>query len=565
MKEKTIYFAAMLLLCLAFTTQAVDPIGHWKLDETSGVTVQDATTNDNDGFAWGSPDLTPTGIDGTGVNLDGVDDYIEIGNADFFDMTNQLTLSCWVKVDSWSVNPATYEGVFAKWPSYALRRNGGNNSLEFYCHGIGTAAGDNDVADGEWHHIVCVYDVNDGDPTDPNAMYLYVDGEVDGINATVVDNMIASADYLKIGHPYAGNFSGVLVDDARIYDVALDADQVVEIYREMIPLSVNAGSNQHANLQSGQAIVNLDATIGSLAPYSSTWTNETSGVGTVIFGNDSDEDTTATFTTAGTYTLRLTGNPGAVYDEIVVKIDPEGYLGLIGHWKLDGNANDSTTYANNGTLEGDPNFSITGQIDTAVDCNGVSDAIVISDDTHFDRVNVLNEVTLSCWIKVDSWTAGYEGIFGRWPSFAIRRNGENNSVEFYCHTINGAFGTSSVADGQWHHVAGTYNGSVLHLFVDGVQDASMFALGDLAEVDAELTIGRLYAGSNSGVSVDDARIYEYALAADDVAIIYDEGRTGCVGGPLKSDLNEDCTVDLGDFVLMAGQWLQTNQIKINYF
>jgi hypothetical protein len=33
--------------------------------------------------------------------------------------------------------------------------------------------------------------------------------------------------------------------------------------------------------------------------------------------------------------------------------------------------------------------------------------------------------------------------------------------------------SASLADGQWHHVAGTYNGSIMRLFFDGDERASM--------------------------------------------------------------------------------------------
>src|SRR5690606_22723040 len=56
----------------------------------------------------------------------------------------------------------------------------------------------------------------------------------------------------------------------------------------------------------------LDGTVsddGGLASLSISW-SKVSGPGTVTFGNASSVDTTATFTLAGTYVLRLTASDG---------------------------------------------------------------------------------------------------------------------------------------------------------------------------------------------------------------------------------------------------------------
>ena len=91
------------------------------------------------------------------------------------------------------------------------------------------------------------------------------------------------------------------------------------------PPVVNAGADQAITLPAG---VSLDGTItddglpasGSLT---STWTR-TSGPGTVTFANPTATDTTATFSAAGTYVLRLTANDGALtaQDEVTVTVNP---------------------------------------------------------------------------------------------------------------------------------------------------------------------------------------------------------------------------------------------------
>ena len=89
------------------------------------------------------------------------------------------------------------------------------------------------------------------------------------------------------------------------------------------PPSVSAGGDQTITLPAG---ANLDGTVsddGHVAPLTTTW-SQVSGTGTVAFGDASAVDTSATFSQAGQYTLRLTAFDGELtsVDEVVVTVNP---------------------------------------------------------------------------------------------------------------------------------------------------------------------------------------------------------------------------------------------------
>ncbi|HSF61849.1 MAG TPA: PKD domain-containing protein, partial [Gaiellaceae bacterium] len=91
------------------------------------------------------------------------------------------------------------------------------------------------------------------------------------------------------------------------------------------PPSVNAGSDQTITLPAG---ANLDGTVsddGQVAPLTTTW-SQVGGPGTVGFENASAVDTTATFSQAGQYTLRLTASDGefSPSDDVSVTVLPTG-------------------------------------------------------------------------------------------------------------------------------------------------------------------------------------------------------------------------------------------------
>lgn len=90
--------------------------------------------------------------------------------------------------------------------------------------------------------------------------------------------------------------------------------------------TVDAGADQSLTLPS-TALLDCNATDDGFpegSSLSTTWT-KTSGPGTVTFGDASQLSTTASFSTHGTYVLRLTATDGALsnFDEVTITVDPQ--------------------------------------------------------------------------------------------------------------------------------------------------------------------------------------------------------------------------------------------------
>ena len=114
--------------------------------------------------------------------------------------------------------------------------------------------------------------------------------------------------------------------DSRSSEYSTIADRpILTILYQTLPNqlpSVNAGGDQTIALPAGAT---LDGTVtddGQLNPVITTW-SKFSGPGTVAFGNASAIDTTASFSTAGTYVLRLTANDGQFVpvDDVTVTVN----------------------------------------------------------------------------------------------------------------------------------------------------------------------------------------------------------------------------------------------------
>ena len=99
------------------------------------------------------------------------------------------------------------------------------------------------------------------------------------------------------------------------------------------------------------------------------------------------------------------------------------------------------------------------------------------------------------------------------------------------------YGTRNINDGQWHHVAGVYDGAHMYLYVDGALDVSQPATGLIAQNSDPLCLGansKAYVpscGCNelgyffNGL-IDEVSIYNRALSASEIQTIYAAGPVG---------------------------------------
>jgi len=206
------------------------PIAHWKLDETSGTAASDAA-GDHDGTVKGNPLWLPDGgmRDGA-LQLDGDGDYVEIPDHADFDLIEQITVSAWIRVDTFD---RQWHAIVTKGDSaWRLHRYRGYDTIGFHYTRPGTtyaaANGVRSVNDGQWHHVAGT--------CDGSTICLYVDGALDGSSAT--SGPMATNSYPVLIGENAEKRSRCwhgLIDDVRLYDVALDAHEIQECMLDVAP------------------------------------------------------------------------------------------------------------------------------------------------------------------------------------------------------------------------------------------------------------------------------------------------------------------------------------------
>ena len=213
--------------------------------------------------------------------------------------------------------------------------------------------------------------------------------------------------------------------------------------------------------------------------------------------------------------------------------------GLIGHWKMNDNA-DTTTVADNSGYNNDGiaqyNTSVlhqTGIIDGALDFDGTTDYVDCGNSTDFD---ITDAITISAWVKfdslgisqgiVDKGTGSNDGVMRLW----IFKG--NNNVYFDAPQdiirINGSPAGGFSID-TWYHIAATYDKDAgannLNLYINGTNVATSTDTDAMGTNSANLIIGARKEGLDSFFDglIDQVRIFNKALSESEVEDLYDEG------------------------------------------
>ncbi len=160
--------------------------------------------------------------------------------------------------------------------------------------------------------------------------------------------------------------------------------------------------------------------------------------------------------------------------------------------------------------------------------NGSSNKMEAPPSSLLDALDVL---TVSCWIKntgntgersiIEKGGLFGEGQYGLWiqdslPRFCIAGSGIRRCVT----------ASAGIATNNWTHIAGTFNGAILKLFVNGVLSAQENYSGLIDDFPGPLTIGADPANSAwFNGNIDEVKIYSRAISEDEIEDEFSVTRT----------------------------------------
>ncbi len=199
---------------------------------------------------------------------------------------------------------------------------------------------------------------------------------------------------------------------------------------------------------------------------------------------------------------------------------------LVAWYKFENNAQDSSGFGNHGTTGGAFSY-VAGKVDAAaISFDGTSGYTQIP-------LSVSNDFTFAFWVKTTD-TGGGSQWWGGKGLLDGEMAGGGSDFGTSLVGAKAAFGvgnpdttilsTTSINDGNWHHVAATRNATSgeIKLFIDGTLENSLVTTATGVRTPTNLRIGSLRSAVAAGYlagTVDDARIYNYVLNPVEIAAL----------------------------------------------
>jgi hypothetical protein len=218
------------------------PIAYLRFDEGSGTTIADASGNGNAGSLMNGAGWTP-GVSGQAAALDGVDDYVLLPHAAALDAF-PLSVTVWFRTSATTgVSGLVNKYVAGSYDGYQVFFTSGDlcawylrDATNYVYDGGACPLRATGYNDGLWHQAAFVVDASGG--------RLYVDGAAKGsLPWTGQYGPPTTVQDVHLGH-YPGAFGGVeylagAVDELRIYSRALSAGDVLQIYNDSGPATLD--------------------------------------------------------------------------------------------------------------------------------------------------------------------------------------------------------------------------------------------------------------------------------------------------------------------------------------
>ncbi len=198
---------------------------------------------------------------------------------------------------------------------------------------------------------------------------------------------------------------------------------------------------------------------------------------------------------------------------------------LVGWWRMDDyNTTDILDYLgkNNGTIFGNTTPTSNGKWGKALEFDGDGDYVDLGEGDETTEGNT--QLTLSVWAKtLDTSETRY--IVRQENTVHLEYN---SAGSFYFFTWNntGSSGAAAASatgftDGNWHHFVGTYNGSSVQIYINGIaRDATPGSqTGPIKSTAENLHISRGTTSAWNG-TIDNVMIFNRSLTIQEIQALY---------------------------------------------
>jgi hypothetical protein len=306
--------------------------------------------------------------------------------------------------------------------------------------------------------------------------------------------------------PASNEASAVATTDTTPPTVSITSPSAGATVSATVSVTANATDNGSvAGVQFKVDGANLGAE-DTAAPYSVSWD-------TFASGNGAHSISAVARDAAGNTTSSL----------VSVTVQNTAPPGLVGAWAFDEGSGTTTAdqsgRGNSGTLS-NAIWTVDGKFNKALSFNGSNAWVTVADSASLD---LTSGMTVEAWVK--------PSFLGGWRSVLMKEQPGNVAYGLYGNTSLGRpaaelhvagsgrilNGTSGLPLGSWSHVAMTFDGTTIRLFVNGAQASQLTQSGSITTSSSPLRIGGngVWGEYFNGV-IDEVRVYNRALSAAEI-------------------------------------------------
>jgi len=192
-------------------------VGYWPMNEGQGSYVYDYSPRTSNHGKFFGPYL----------DFDGVDDYVGCGSDSSLDITEEITVSAWIKLTTLGLEQKILAKAQSSTKGYEIFI-GSDNKIRSRVGAEDNASERDLIGDsvslGNWYHVVMTWD--------GTTQKLYANGSLSNSKGT--SGTSGNPEYdLTVGRRSDASslFFNGLIDDARVYNRALSAEEVSKLYK----------------------------------------------------------------------------------------------------------------------------------------------------------------------------------------------------------------------------------------------------------------------------------------------------------------------------------------------
>ena len=196
---------------------------------------------------------------------------------------------------------------------------------------------------------------------------------------------------------------------------------------------------------------------------------------------------------------------------------------LVGLWRFNNDATDSSGNNNHGTFSGVETY-VDSPMGQALSFDGVGDYVGCGNNT---SLNITQAITIEAWVKPSGFLTNpdHSTIATKALAYYFQINADGYLRVYQYGTSPAGYHSSNnpISLDVWQHVAYTYDGINVKMFINGVLDTTIPVTGTIQVSTMHLGIGMNLNGSGNPYGgyhrqfqgeIDEVRIWDIALTAD---------------------------------------------------